>query len=82
MSERYNIATIANDFLKAGLLLASDSMGNLVLLGINSTCKAIEIALGFASYYFNHVTHAITHTNKTCNEIIGERAKRARHSQG
>ncbi len=29
VSERYNIATIANDFLKAGLLLASDSTGNL-----------------------------------------------------
>ena len=29
VSERYNIATIANEFLKAGLLLASDSTGNL-----------------------------------------------------
>ncbi len=47
MSERYNITTIANDFLKASLL------------GINSTCKAIEIARGEAEFYFNHITRAI-----------------------
>ena len=58
MSERHNIATIANDFLKAGLLLGVIARVTCAIMN-NSTCKVIEIALGFASYYFNYVTRAI-----------------------
>ncbi len=57
VSESYYVAMVKM-IKKAGLLLANDSTGNL-LLGISSTCKAIEIARGKASCYFNHVTHAI-----------------------
>ncbi len=54
MTEQYSVATITK---KAGLLLASDSRVT-VLLGVNSTRKAIEITLGFAPCHFNPVTRA------------------------
>ncbi len=76
MSKQYSlhVATVQKK-KKAGLLLASDSMGNLCYSGINSTHNAIEIALGEAECYCisiillmllilnSTVIHAITNTN-------------------
>ncbi len=45
MSALYSVATLEMIKIKAGLLLASDSTGNFVLLGVNNANKAIEIAL-------------------------------------
>ncbi len=45
MSERYSIATIANNFLKAGLLLVSDI--SRVTCAITHTYWLVKCLLGF-----------------------------------